>query len=184
MKLKLESERLILRNLEDNDLDDFLSYRSNPEVTRYQGFDPYNREAASEFITSQKEIEFGLPGQWLQLGIIDKKSDQLIGDCAVKLDKHEPRIAEMGCTISPAFQQKGFAKETVLTLMRFLFDVQEVHRIVETTDAENSASIKLLESLGFRKEGHFIENTWFKGKWGNECLYAMLKSEWKVLNIR
>src|SRR5687768_15130326 len=120
MKLKLESERLILRNLEDNDLDDFLSYRSNPEVTRYQGFDPYNREAASEFITSQKEIEFGLPGQWLQLGIIDKKSDQLIGDCAVKLDKHEPRIAEMGCTISPAFQQKGFAKETVLTLMRFL----------------------------------------------------------------
>jgi len=184
MKLKLESERLLLRNLEDNDMDDFLSYRSNPDVTRYQGFDAYDRETASEFITSQKEIEFGVPGQWLQLGIIDKKSNQLIGDCAVKLDKHDPRIAEMGCTISPAFQHKGFAKETLVTLMRFLFDVQEVHRIEETTDAENISSIKLLEALGFRKEGHFFENIWFKGKWGSECLYAMLRSEWKGLNIQ
>ena len=45
-------------------------------------------------------------------------------------------------------------------------------------DAENIASIKLIKSTGFKQEGHFIENIFFKGKWGSEFQYAMLKREW------
>lgn len=179
MRLQLQSERLILRNLSESDLDDFLSYRANPEVTRFQSFEPYNRRQAVDFIASQKDKEYGIPGQWLQLGVIEIKSNRLIGDCAVRLDEHEPRIAELGCTLSPAFQKKGYAKEIMLTLMRFLFEQQDIHRIVEITDAENISSIRLLESIGFRREGLFVENIWFKGKWGSEYQYAMLKREWE-----
>lgn len=46
-------------------------------------------------------------------------------------------------------------------------------------DCENAASIALLERLGMRREGHFIQNIWFKGKWGDEYLYAILEEEWK-----
>jgi RimJ/RimL family protein N-acetyltransferase len=42
-------------------------------------------------------------------------------------------------------------------------------------DAQNIASIQLLKSVGFRQEGHFIENIFFKVQWGNEYQYAMLK---------
>ena len=45
-------------------------------------------------------------------------------------------------------------------------------------DAENIASVNLMKSIGFRQEGHFIENIFFKGKWGSEFLFTMLKREW------
>ena len=53
--------------------------------------------------------------------------------------------------------------------------------MVEIVDAENIASIRLLKSVGFRQEGHFIENIFFKGRWGSEIQFAMLKKEWKEI---
>jgi len=96
----------------------------------------------------------------------------------VKLDGHNAQIAEIGITISHLEQQKGFATEALLGLMAFLFDTCNVHRIVETVDADNIASIKLMNSAGFRQEGHFVENIFFKGKWGSEIQFALLKREW------
>ncbi len=182
IKILLESDRLFLRNLSEKDLDEFYLYRSNPEVTKYQGFDVYSREQAKEFILSQKNKLFGTPGEWIQLAVEDKRSKKLIGDCALKLEEDDPRIAQIGCTISPAQQNNGYAKEIMLTLMRFLFKEHNIHRIVEITDVLNISSIKLLENIGFRREGHLKENIWFKGRWGSEYIYAMLKSEWKKIH--
>jgi len=50
--------------------------------------------------------------------------------------------------------------------------------IIAITDCENTASVALLERLEIRREGHFLQNVWFKGKWGDEYLYAILKEEW------
>ena len=66
-------------------------------------------------------------------------------------------------------------------ILAFLFDTNDIHRVVETVDAENIASINLLKATGFRQEGHFIENIFFKGKWGSEFQYAMLKREWDAM---
>lgn len=178
-KLEIHTERLHIRNLQPSDLNHFHIYRSNPEITKYQGFDVMSKEKANEFIDSQKEKLFGKPGEWVQYGIEAKSNNKLIGDCAIKLDKFDNRIAEIGITISHLHQKNGFAKETMLGIMDFLFAVKKIHRIVETVDVENIASIKLIESIGFRKEGHFIENIFFNEKWGSEFQFAMLKSEWK-----
>jgi [ribosomal protein S5]-alanine N-acetyltransferase len=88
------------------------------------------------------------------------------------------RIAEAGITISHIDPKKGYAKEALSGILSFLFNTQNIYLIVEIVDAENIASINLLRSLGFRQEGHFIENIFFKGKWGSEFQYAMLKREW------
>ena len=84
----------------------------------------------------------------------------------------------MGITISHLEQKKGYAKETLLSILAFLFDTKKIHRVVEIVDAENIASINLLKSTGFKQEGHFIENIFFKGKWGSEYQFALLKREW------
>lgn len=178
-RLNLESNRLLIRNLKISDLDNFHSYRSNPEVTQYQGFDVMDKIQALAFIKSQENKLFGKPGEWVQYGIEEKDNQQLIGDCAIKLQIGDPRIAEIGITISHLQQRNGFAKEAMESILVFLFENKKIHRIEETVDAENVNSIKLLESLQFRKEGHFIENIFFKGKWGSECQYAMLRKEWK-----
>ena len=180
--MKILTERLIIRHLEMTDLRDFHAYRSNPEVTRYQNFDVMGMSEAEAFIADNSKKKFGSPGEWVQYAIENKETGKLIGDCAIKLDQHDPRIAETGITVSHLEQKKGYAKEALLGLLGFLFDTKNIHRVTEITDAENTASINLLKSAGFRLEGHFIENIFFKGKWGSEYQFAMLKKEWDNRN--
>jgi RimJ/RimL family protein N-acetyltransferase len=52
-------------------------------------------------------------------------------------------------------------------------------RVVATTDAENAPAAALFARLGFRCEAHHIKNVWFKGRWGDELLFAMLAEEWE-----
>ena len=177
-KLVLHTNRLLIRNLQLSDLDDFHAYRSDPEVTQYQGFDVFSVQQAEDFINEQKDKVFGNPGEWVQYGIENKTTGRIIGDCAVKLDGDDTRLAAIGITISANEQRKGYAKETLLSLLDFLFSLAGFHRVTETVDVENKASIQLLKSAGFRQEGHFIENIFFKGRWGSEYQFAMLKSEW------
>ena len=176
--LNIQTTRLDIRHLELSDLSDFHIYRSNPEVTKYQGFDAMTMEQAEEFIIGNSTKYFGKAGEWVQYGIENSETRQLIGDCAIKLDQYDTRIVEIRITISHLEQKKGYAKEVLIGVLTFLFDTKEIHRVVEIVDAENIASISLLKSIGFKQEGHFIENIFFKGKWGSEFQYAMLKREW------
>ncbi len=180
--LDIATARLRIRNLQIIDLNDFYEYRSNPEVTKFQGFDTMDLTQAKEFIELNSSLNYGLVGEWVQYAIALIDTNQLIGDCAIKLDKHSPGMAEIGITISPTEQNKGFAKEAIFGILEFLFDIKKFHRIFAIVDAENISSIHLLRSLSFRQEGHFIENIFFKGQWGNEFQFAMLKSEWDSLN--
>ena len=177
-KLLINTERLQIRNLKTTDLEDFHKYRSNPEVTQYQGFDVMTLEQASLFIQNQQSKLFGQPGEWLQLGIENILTQKLTGDCAIKLDIHDIRNAEIGITISHIHQKQGYAKEAMSAMMDFLFGLKNVHRIVETVDTENIASVALMESLGFRQEAYLIENNFIKGKWASEIQFAMLEREW------
>ena len=177
--LHIETKRLTIRHLALSDLADFHIYRSNPEVTKYQGFDVMTIEQAESFIKENATKHFGKAGEWVQYAIENKETGKLVGDCAIKPDQYDTRIAEIGITISHLEQKKGFAKETLVGILSFLFDQKEIHRVVEIVDAENIASINLLKSIGFRLEGHFIENIFFNGKWGSEYQYAMLKREWE-----
>jgi RimJ/RimL family protein N-acetyltransferase len=180
--LNILTSRLNIRCLKLKDLSDFHIYRSNPEVVKYQGFEVFTLEQAKQFIQDNSTKHFGNAGEWVQYGIENIETRQLIGDCAIKLHQYEPRIAEIGITISHFEQKKGYAKEALNGILTFLFDTKDLHRVIGIVDAENIASINLLRSTGFRLEGHFLENLFFKGKWGSEFHYAMLKREWDSRN--
>jgi RimJ/RimL family protein N-acetyltransferase len=55
------------------------------------------------------------------------------------------------------------------------------HRATAITDARDAPAMRLLERVGMRREGHFLQNVWFKGSWGDEHLYALLEQEWLEL---
>lgn len=175
------TKQLTIRQLDQSDLPEFLLYRSNPEVTKYQGFDVMTEEQAAEFISTNSYNRFGKAGEWVQYAIARSKTNKLIGDCAIRLKMHDARIAEIGITISHLEQRKGYAKEAMMGILSFLFENHNIHRVEETVDAENTASVQLLESIGFRQEAHFVENIFFKGKWGSEYMFAMLKREWEKI---
>lgn len=180
----INTNRLVIRPLILSDLVDFHRYRSNPEVTKYQGFDVFNLQQASDFILMNSTKDLDISGTWVQYGIENLFNQQLIGDCAIKLDGYENTIAEIGITISHLEQQKGYATEAMNGIIDFLFKTKNIRRIVEIVDVENMGSIRLLEKIGFKREGHFVENIFFKGKWGSEFQYALLKKEWEEKNLK
>ncbi len=179
MSLVLETERLIMRAFQDKDILDFAAYRSDPDVAQYQGWDaPYSVEKAAEFIADNKVICPGTPGEWHQIALELKDGGNLIGDCVFHILAEDAQQAEIGFTLSRKYQGQGYATEAVTRLVDYLFGELQLHRIRAICDVENLASIKLLERIGMRREAHFVENTWFKGKWGSEYLYAILRYEW------
>ncbi len=175
----LETERLILRNIDLKDLDTFLEYRNDPTVAKYQSWEPtLNRMQVSDFIKNLQAQKIGEPGKWNQIVWILKKNMVHIGDCALKVQEDNMQ-AELGFTLSRNYQGKGYAYEAMGALINYVFEKLNLHRIFSTTDCKNSSAIKLLKNLGMRKEGHFIENIFFKGAWGNEFLFAILQKEWQ-----
>ena len=85
---------------------------------------------------------------------------------------------ELGITVAPAHQRQGYATEAVASVVEYLYGDLGTHRVTAVTDAENAPAAHLFRQLGFRREGHFLEHVWFKGRWGSEFLFAILRREW------
>ena len=174
----LETARLRLRHFKDSDLTLFMGYRNDPIVAKYQSWEGISELEARTFIQEQKETQPGIPGQGFQVAIELKATGVLIGDCFFMMNALDHRQAEIGFTLSRENQGYGYATEAVSRFLNYAFHTFDLHRIIAITDCENIASVALLERLGMRREGHFIQNIWFKGKWGDEYQYAILKEEW------
>ena len=178
MFARIESERLILRRFEDSDVTPFVAYRKDPEVARYQSWDPCDEQEAKAIIRETGAARVGVPGEWFGFAIESKEAGTLIGDCALRIDEHEPYRAEVGFTLAREYQGRGFASEAVAHVLDYAFGTLGLHRIIAIADCRNAPSVALLERLGMRREGHFVENVWFKGGWADEYLYAVLRHEW------
>ena len=175
---KIETERLVLRRLCDEDLASFMAYLNDPEVARYQSWESYTEEQARGVIERQKDVEPGTPGQWFTFAAELKEAGELVGHVALSVKADDPKQAEIGFTFARGQQGRGLAREAAEAVLDYAFGVLGLHRVVAVADCENARSVALLERLGMRREGHFVENIWFKGAWGSEYLYALLRKEW------
>jgi RimJ/RimL family protein N-acetyltransferase len=175
---RIKSQRLILRRFRDADLAPFVAYRNDPEVARYQSWDSFDEREARAFIREMASVQPGVPGEWFQFAVESKETEGLVGDCALQVDGQEPYRAELGFTLAREHQGMGFASEAVSRLLDYAFASLDLHRIFAIADCRNKPSWTLLERVGLRQEGHFLENIWFKGEWSDEYLYAVLKDEW------
>lgn len=175
----LETPRLRIRRFTEADAAPLQAYRSDPLVARYQSWDDFTLKDAARFVEEMQSLPCGMPGAGFQFAIELRETSSLIGDCYLKRDRQEPRQAEIGYTLSRAYQGRGYATEAVSCLLNYAFPAFDLHRVIALCDCENAASVALLERLGLRREGHFRQNLWFKGKWTDEYLYAILREEWQ-----
>ena len=94
--------RLRLRPLQAEDLRAFVAYRSDPDVARYQSWDPtYAMRDAEALLLAQADVAFGTPGTWVQVAALDRASGELVGDCAVRVLADQPATAEVSSSIIP-----------------------------------------------------------------------------------
>ena len=174
----LISKRLLLRPFYSEDAATIAAYRSIPEVARFQTWESFDLADATQLISDQATVVPDTPGTWLQLALVLTNSSSVIGDCGIHFIREDIRQVELGITLAPTYQRQGLATEAMSAVLEYVFDRLGKHRVTALTDAKNHASAALFRRLGFRQEAHYIDNVWFKGAWGSEYFFAMLRREW------
>ena len=174
----VQTDRLTLRRFEETDLVTFLKYLNDPLVAKYQTWETYPEQRAFDVIEEQKSLVPGIPGSAFLFAVELRETTALAGHVVLTVNATDHVQAEIGFTFAREFHGKGIAREAAARVLDYAFKGLELHRIIAITDCENLKSVALLERFGMRREGHFIQNIWFKGKWGDEYLYAILRDEW------
>jgi RimJ/RimL family protein N-acetyltransferase len=177
---EIVTARLVLRMLQAEHVPAFAAYRSDPAVARYQSWDTsYSTADGERLVAAQQAVDFGDPGPWVQVAIVDRATGALCGDCAVRVTTDQPQTAEVGVTLAPAKQGTGLATEALGAVVARLFERHDIHRVYAQADDRNAAVHRLLERLGFRCEARLLDADWFKGEWTTLRTYAVLRREWK-----
>ena len=115
------------------------------------------------------------------LSSLEKETQKLIGDLGIHFFDKENKQAEIGITLNKAFQNKGYATESIKKVIEYLFKDLKKHRIITSIDPDNINSIRLVERIGFRKEGYFVKSLFIHGKWVDDLIYAMIDKDWEKL---
>lgn len=176
--LELRTERLVLRQARVDDVDAIRSYRSLPEVARFQSWSSFDEADALCLAEEQDGLTPNTAGTWFQLVILDLASSGVIGDLALHFREDDHQQVEIGINVAPAQQGKGYAAEAIRCVLGYLFGQLGKHRVVAITDAANDPASRLFLRVGFRQEAHFLEHVWFKGSYGSEYLFAFLGRDW------
>lgn len=178
--MKLETARLILRDFVKDDWQRVLEYQSDPLYLRYYEWEERTPESVQEFIgwfinqqTQEPRIKF-------QLAIVLKSNNQLIGNCGVRMDNAGDVQASMGYELDPKHWNHGYATEAAHAIVDFGFGRLGVHRIWAHCVADNTGSAHVLEKLGMKLEGRLRENEYYKGRWWDTLMYAVLAHEWQM----
>jgi RimJ/RimL family protein N-acetyltransferase len=152
--LPVETGRLRLRRFEEGDAPAFHAYRNDPRIARYQSWTSCTLEEAGTFVRHHRAQAFGVPGEWLQVAVALKETNELVGDCGVRILTDSPSQATFGVTFARQHHRRGLVVEAVACLFDTLFSSTELERVVADTDPENTAAWRLAERLGMRREGH------------------------------
>ena len=127
------------------------------------------------FLEQQQEQ----PRRRFQLVIARLHDGRLIGNCGLRREPDNDWEADIGYELSLDYWGQGFATEAAGAMVEFGFRDLGLHRISSWCIAGNTASARVLERLGFRQEGRLRQNEYFKGRWWDTLLYALLADEWR-----
>jgi RimJ/RimL family protein N-acetyltransferase len=149
MNIEFDTERLRLRSIGKKDISEVYAYRSDQRTNVYQGWIPTSEEEVEDFVIKRTCSKFNEPNTWHQLVIVSKEEKRIIGDVGIHFFDKESQSVELGCTLSKSEQGKGYAIESITSVIEFLvskFDKKIFHANII---ADNYSSITLFERAGF-----------------------------------
>ena len=170
----LETKRLILREITKADADAIFECFSNEQIMKYYGSEPFqNIEQALDLIElfSKNYLE----KKTIRWGIELKESKEFIGTVGYHAWAPKHRKAEIGYEIHPDFWRKGYASEAIKKIAEYGFNEMNLTRIGAIIYLENHASYKLLEKLGFLREGVLRKNMYQNGAPHDTYVYSLTK---------
>ena len=176
----LETERLILRKITIEDLEDMYSYSSNVEVPKYASWNPHN-----SLLDTKESIERVL-SQWenkklVHWGIEYKENRKLIGTIEFVTWETQHKVAEIGYCLSQDYWGIGIAPEAAKEVIKYGFNNMDLVRIQARCYLENVGSARVMEKAEMSFEGIIRKGLFAKGKHQDLKMYSILKEEFSSL---
>ncbi|MFK0295207.1 GNAT family N-acetyltransferase [Streptomyces sp. NPDC090442] len=176
---RIVTERLVLRAFTPQDLDDLHDLHRRPDVTRYLLWDTRSREeAATALATRCREVGLTAEGDNLAIAVQLRDTGRLIGEFNLHWLSAELGRAEIGFVLHPDHSGRGYATEAGRQVLRVAFARYGFHRVIGMCNGNNTASMRLMERLGMRREAFFVQGEMLKGERADLAVYAMLGEEW------
>lgn len=177
--MNLSTERLILREVAETDLNFIHALHSLPETDQYNTMGipadlSVTQKLVNDLIAEQQLTErnrFAL--------CVEDKEQKFVGLLGLNLGKPGYRRGEVWYKIHPAFWGKGYASEAVKALIRWGFEELKLHRIEAGCATQNKASIRVLEKVGMTREGLGRKLLPIRGEWVDNYTYSILEGEMK-----
>lgn len=172
----IETERLILRRITNDDVNEIFELRSNPETMKYipRPLVKTTEDALEHVAMIEEKIVTNVGINW---GITLKGNSKVLGIIGYYRMQPENYRAEIGYMLLLDFHGKGIISEAVNRLITYGFDDLKLHSIEAVIDPENIASEKVLQKCGFVKEAHLKEAEFYEGKFLDKVIYSLLNSK-------
>ena len=182
----LQTDRLLLREFQSQDVAAVFEIFRREDVNRYVGGELMQSitEAEERVKTRLNLFRDGMGVRWA-ITLLENPT-RLIGSCGYFNLRRGTETREMGYELHPDYWNRGIVTEALRAVLNFAFSTESpahVHRMEAIVIPENIPSIRVLEKLGFQLEGIRREFGYWKGRYQDVCLYALLAHEWKEMMV-
>lgn len=170
----LSTERLLLRPWQEADVDAVLTWAADERFARFLPLPrPYLREHAEEFVRSRIAADWGrAPAFAITL------RGRVIGDINARIE-HEHARAEIGYGIAPSWWGRHYTTEAARAFVGWLFGSYPIAKVLARADAENTASWRVMERLGMKREALHHSHRILRGARRDEVVYGVLRENWR-----
>lgn len=171
----LETPRITLRDIRPEDAEPIFEMRSNGRVNQFipRG-NMRSHEAALELVTRSRQAYQSR--QAIGWSGILRDRPEIIGTCGFNHIDFDNLRAEIGGEMGLRYWGKKLATEAVSAIIRFGFQIMNLHTIEAKVAPGNRSAIFLLEQTGFQKEAHFKDRIYFNGTFSDMAVYTLLQS--------
>jgi ribosomal-protein-alanine N-acetyltransferase len=172
----LSTERLLLRKIDDADIDQVFRLRS--DKTSLEFLDkPVMQNKSEASLLINKITNDAATNQGITWGIALKENPGLlIGTIGLWRIIKEHYRAEIGYMLLPEYFRKGYMKEAIISVNTFGFEEMKLHSIEANINPANAGSAAVLRSTGYTREAYFRENFYFNGMFKDSEIYSLINS--------
>jgi RimJ/RimL family protein N-acetyltransferase len=178
MVFSLPTERLILEDMNESDIDHVRRMARDPAIMKYVFIWLENEEQVTGFVRHARDEAARPDRQGYILAVRIPGTGDFAGFVLLEIDPGQPTTAEVGCILRPEYWKNGYASEILRALLAFGFKTLGLHRVYGKCDEINVASAHVLEKGGLVYEGTLREHVWLRDHWRSTRYYGMLAGEY------
>lgn len=172
--MKLLSQRIKLLPLDETDLDLFIHLCMDANIMKHV-YDVSTLEQAKSAFKIKTKPWHDKSDAWLTLSINLLENSEKLGNIGLKIIDHDNKIAEVGFMLKHSAQGQGFATEALSLITNYAFDLLNLKKLTAICSINNTASYKLLEKQGFKREQILEQNTVINGQAIDDYVYGLIK---------